>query len=99
MMLRVRGVPHRVVNVGHSWELSTGPLPQVLHGSELTGKARIEAKLEHALRSKGKALDAIIMQPLNRHLTAAQKGTCMAFSALLDGVLEDVMVSAPPVWR
>lgn len=99
----MRNMPYRVVNEAHPWSMTSGPLPVLLHGSDVAGAARVAWKVAHTSAALGgeelasATADGKLLPPsagLDAGLSADSLAHVVAFSALVDGVLGDVLVRA-----
>ena len=104
-LLRMRNMPYRVVNTGHSWFMSTGTLPQLRQGCDLAGAARIGYKIARTTSDGSGASLADSMlgasaklgdltRSLDAELESKHLSQIVAFSALVERVLGDVLVRA-----
>ena len=99
-------MPYRVINTGHSWFMSTGPLPQLRQGCDLAGSTRIGYKIARTTSDgsgasladsmlAGSAKMGDLTRSLDADLESKHLAQIVAFSALVERVLGDVLVSTP----
>jgi hypothetical protein len=97
-------MPYRVINTGHTWFMSTGTLPQLRQGCDVAGATRVGYKIARTTaEGKGFSLaDSMqgsaakigdMTKSLDSGLESKHLAQIVAFSALVERVLGDVLVS------